>query len=254
MSNRAFWGMLAWGSSPSTGVAYDARHTAATGRPPPRRPTPPAARQRRPPSARAVGSGRRGYAARRAAPHCAAPHRAAPHRAAAPHRRRRFPWSDAPQAWAAAPWPRSAVRGKQGSDGSLASCLGAASPGFEPCVDTSQASWLMNAPPGSHSSVERSSTGAWAYASHSASPCETVALERRRCREAQRAWSHRTRLARWNTALTTTEPPPKLATTDRMSQALTATITSSACGIAAHFTRQWAHRWANTSGRHLPTI
>jgi hypothetical protein len=39
-----------------------------------------------------------------------------------------------------------------------------------------------------------------------------------------------------------------------MSQALTATITSSACGIAAHFTRQWGHRWANTSGRHHPTI
>ena len=33
-------------------------------------------------------------------------------------------------------------------------------------------------------------------------------------------------------ALTTAEPPPKHRTTDRMSQALTATITSSAYGIA----------------------
>ena len=60
-----------------------------------------------------------------------------------------------------------------------------------------------------------------------------MALERRRWRHAQRAWNKRTRLAKWSTALTTTEPPPKHRTADRMRQALTATITSSAYSIAS---------------------
>ena len=58
-----------------------------------------------------------------------------------------------------------------------------------------------------------------------------MALEHRRCWEAQRAWISRTRLARRSIALTTIEPPPKHLIVERMNHALTAMITSSACNI-----------------------